>query len=1765
MADASVSKDVLARGNNSEEKSLDPKAAEQAQAAKPPPRRKRDPSAWGDSSNIVGNALNFSFFRGKPDPKESRYSSEEEENYGDANMPFSEDEARHVSDNEGPFRRKPGREESKNDLTHRPLAVPLERDPLEPENATEFTDAVEEPPKEKTHGGQSLSSLMRPNFFNRASVQQDTMLPKASDGKSDDKRSRKFLTIFRKKNKDRDRRQTVDGFETEVNNEDYEAAQRAHGLISSLALGSPAINLLASCLCEDEYGIARAPLLLNLLGIKVVDISPSLVTRNRKFRIDLEYGVSPQRLKWSVEKSAKDLLYLHSRFKIMVLRGSFKSVDLPRYPVPPLLRRGDRRTLRHMNTKTINDGPRVSSTERANVSPIAPNSHTDNQSLMSGHSFRDRFSTIRAHFSAASSVSSLSSASPEQVRSRIQSNQGYVQEIERYLSDLTALVAMRPQSNRLFQFFEISPVSALLTYETGFVGKQGFIHVGGTAKSQGWRVGHFKANDLKGMIDRRSEKWFLVRSTYVMYVSDIISTTPLEVFLVDSGFKIHFKGEIDLKDSKGSESETDYDEEIVASEIRPDDNAVSHVHNKVFKHLRIILENNLRKLVIIPKSRTDQKLWLKSLDAMLKNNIWAEKHRFGSYAPIRKNSFAQWFVDGRDHFWAISSALEMAKDVIFIHDWWLTPELYLRRPANGNQQFRLDRILQRKAMQGVKIFVIVYRNVGTTIPIDSLYTKHSILSLNQENIHVIRSPNQLLQNTFFWAHHEKLCIVDYNIAFLGGIDLCYGRFDTPDHTISDDSNIDFDGLDADHLSREEFMKFRIFPGKDYSNTRVKDFNNLDKPYEEMYDRNVIPRMPWHDVHMVTAGEPARDLSRHFVQRWNYLLRQKRPSRYTPLLTPPPDLDPEMMEKLKLGGTCDIQLLRSAGSWSLGLQAPEDSIHQAYLKLIEKSEHFVYIENQFFVTSCFIDGTEIKNRIGDALVDRIIRAHKEDKAWKAIIVIPLVPGFESQVDQPDGSSVRVVMQCEYMSISRGGSSMFAKLRKAGIDPDNYIQFFSLRKWGVIGPDRNLVTEQLYIHAKIMIVDDRFAIVGSANINERSMRGSRDSEVAAIVTDRETIKSTMDGRPFAVGRFAHTLRLRLMREHLGVAVDLLDIIERKFEKIEKFAKTPDGLKAETNNFSNLANREMSAAVELASRVVLQEFHGTNRWKQFCKAHSLDLASVKNPIEDEHTEDYPDPVALPISFNNRTGPYEANVGIREKKKHSFDPRVQQNKDHKRDVYGDGADKYRSKMAYRARLNNGIFLKELAREFMDEHPNKNFLPDVENVKDFLNLDDETLLNSNDEAAEETICKRNIERWMLLKKIAYLQLVAARDAKQTENEKKKRLAAGFPSDTESNGLPTSTRESKSTPSQESNREEYNITASVKVNPPTSEDNRRLSNDATEFPAEKEPTEGTQSEQGAEHIPIVSLDDAGFKDTIRLINLPGIESFSKFIDPFGFDDPLDPDFYEDIWFENARRNTDLFRLVFHSQPDDRVPSWKEYKRFMKLEKAFNLAQRAEAGARRDASRFSLGNNAENSANTSRGRPQHRRMSSQTTINMGNYSDEGGILGDIPSSNNSQSDFSKLNGARKKFTVTDSIAEGRESQDGNAPNGDENNLLRREHSDAEQSSEEEEEDEEEEEEIPNGIATSESSGSGEGTTNGSGYVDKSTYRRHSQRKRRAGTFSARRKAHAGDKIYDRESAQRLLQEVHGHLVLFPVDWLMRELEGGNWFFNTDRIPPIEIYD
>ncbi len=78
---------------------------------------------------------------------------------------------------------------------------------------------------------------------------------------------------------------------------------------------------------------------------------------------------------------------------------------------------------------------------------------------------------------------------------------------------------------------------------------------------------------------------------------------------------------------------------------------------------------------------------------------------------------------------------------------------------------------------------------------------------------------------------------------------------------------------------------------------------------------------------------------------------------------------------------------------------------------------------------------------------------------------------------------------------------------------------------------------------MIVDDRSIICGSANINDRSMLGKRDSELAVLIEDTEMIPSRMDGQEYMAGKLGYGLRERLFKEHLGVLhgkgeIDMMD---------------------------------------------------------------------------------------------------------------------------------------------------------------------------------------------------------------------------------------------------------------------------------------------------------------------------------------------------------------------------------------------------------------------------------------------------------------------------------------------------------------------------------------------------------------------------------------------------------------------------------------------------
>ncbi|XP_071692997.1 phospholipase D zeta 1-like [Rutidosis leptorrhynchoides] len=660
-----------------------------------------------------------------------------------------------------------------------------------------------------------------------------------------------------------------------------------------------------------------------------------------------------------------------------------------------------------------------------------------------------------------------------------------------------------------------------------------------------------------------------------------------------------------------------------------------------------------RRITIRSRTRVKVKTWVAAInDAGLRPpEGWCHPHRFGSFAPPRglsdDDSQAQWFIDGSAAFDAIALAIEEAKSEIFMCGWWLCPDLYLRRPFHVNASSRLDNLLEAKAKQGVQIYILMYKELALALKINSFYSKKKLVGLH-ENIRVLRYPDHFSSGVYLWSHHEKLVIVDYEVCFIGGLDLCFGRYDSYEHKVGDHPAL-------------------IWPGKDYYNPRESEPNSWEDTMKDELNREKYPRMPWHDVHCAIWGPPCRDIARHFVQRWNYAKRNKAPNEQTipllmpqqhmviphymgrndkeqedgkpeivdvpqainrqdsypslstfqdiPLLIPqeadgleastghfkqnssgkahhihghssrPPrapffrksrvepltsdmpmrgfvddqdtsnvkqgksvkSSDREWWETEKRGNlvvsvdetgqvgprvTCRCQVIRSVSLWSAGTSQVEDSIHNAYCSLIEKAEHMVYIENQFFISG--LSGDEIiRNRVLESLCKRIMRAYQESQCFRVIIVIPLLPGFQGGLDDGGAASVRAIMHWQYRTISRGPNSILHNLSdRLGPKVHDYISFYGLRAYGRISNDGLLASSPVYVHSKIMIVDDNTALVGSANINDRSLLGLRDSEIGVIIEDKEVVDSYMGGNPWKAGKFALSLRLSLWAEHLGL---------------------------------------------------------------------------------------------------------------------------------------------------------------------------------------------------------------------------------------------------------------------------------------------------------------------------------------------------------------------------------------------------------------------------------------------------------------------------------------------------------------------------------------------------------------------------------------------------------------------------------------------------------
>jgi phosphatidylserine/phosphatidylglycerophosphate/cardiolipin synthase-like enzyme len=173
---------------------------------------------------------------------------------------------------------------------------------------------------------------------------------------------------------------------------------------------------------------------------------------------------------------------------------------------------------------------------------------------------------------------------------------------------------------------------------------------------------------------------------------------------------------------------------------------------------------------------------------------------------------------------------------------------------------------------------------------------------------------------------------------------------------------------------------------------------------------------------------------------------------------------------------------------------ERSVARAWQKALRRARALVYVEDQY------LWGTLVAEELAAAL-----RATPE---LRMIIVVPRYPDRDGRIYG------RAARAAQWRAIQR--------LQTAG---GHRVAVYDLE---------NEQGTPIYVHAKLAVVDDVWALVGSANLNRRSW--THDSEVACAVVDRQR-----DPRPPAdPGRlgdgarvFARELRLRLWREHLGRA--------------------------------------------------------------------------------------------------------------------------------------------------------------------------------------------------------------------------------------------------------------------------------------------------------------------------------------------------------------------------------------------------------------------------------------------------------------------------------------------------------------------------------------------------------------------------------------------------------------------------------------------------------
>ncbi|XP_030955257.1 phospholipase D delta-like isoform X2 [Quercus lobata] len=493
----------------------------------------------------------------------------------------------------------------------------------------------------------------------------------------------------------------------------------------------------------------------------------------------------------------------------------------------------------------------------------------------------------------------------------------------------------------------------------------------------------------------------------------------------------------------------------------------------------------------------------------------------------------------------ICQAILEAHHLIYVIGWSIYHRVKLVResskqlPAEG--VLSLGDLLKYKSQEGVRVIMMIWDDKTShdkfllkTEGVMQTHDEETKKFFKHSSVHCVLAPRyasnklsifkQQVVGTLF-THHQKCVVLDTQAsgnnrkitAFIGGLDLCDGRYDTPEHRL-------FGDLDT------------VFKNDFHNPTFPSCVNG--------------PRQPWHDLHCKIEGPAAYDILTNFEQRWRKTkwrdFRLKKVTKWhddslikidrlswmvTPSSGPDGDHNVRVSDE-KDPENWHVQVFRSIDSGSVkgfpkGVHEAEaqklvcaknlkvdKSIHAAYVKAIRSAQHFIYIENQYFIGSSYY-WPSYKNAGADNLIPmelalKIASKISANESFAVYIVIPLWPE-----GVPTSASVQEILFWQGQTMAMMYKIVAQALEKAGLSdqyhPRDYLNFYCLGKREASSSgsssQRNQETENhalaaaqkfgrfmIYVHAKGMIVDDEYIIMGSANINQRSLDGSRDTEIA-----------------------------------------------------------------------------------------------------------------------------------------------------------------------------------------------------------------------------------------------------------------------------------------------------------------------------------------------------------------------------------------------------------------------------------------------------------------------------------------------------------------------------------------------------------------------------------------------------------------------------------------------------------------------------------------------